>query len=120
MTITYFLQVLDNIKIYHWTTKSFPRHKASDALYGELSTLTDKFVEAYIGKYGRPNMDKKDLKIDLHPLNDTTFLKFLTNHVEYLTNELPKKLNKSDVDLFTLRDEMVIQLNQAKYLCNLS
>ena len=44
----------DQIKIYHWQTMSFPRHKATDELVGKLDDNIDKFVEVYMGKYGRP------------------------------------------------------------------
>jgi hypothetical protein len=42
----------DQIKLYHWETLSFPRHKATDELVTNLDANIDKFVEVYIGKYG--------------------------------------------------------------------
>ena len=36
------------MKIYHWNTTSYPRHKASDDLGGKILELTDKFVEIFI------------------------------------------------------------------------
>ena len=43
--ITYMLQMLMTVKLYHWNTLSFSTHKATDELYGTLNTLIDQFVE---------------------------------------------------------------------------
>ena len=40
-----FLETLNMIKLYHWKTKSFAHHKATDELYQELSKNIDLFVE---------------------------------------------------------------------------
>ena len=44
---------LQQIKLLHWQTKSYARHKAYDDIYHSLGDLVDKFVEMYMGKYGR-------------------------------------------------------------------
>jgi hypothetical protein len=35
----------DQVKIYHWQTMSYPRHKATDDLVGLLDEKIDEFVE---------------------------------------------------------------------------
>lgn len=50
-----FLEMLNEIKIYHWNTHSFAQHKATDELYSQLNEHVDKFVEGYAGKKRRPN-----------------------------------------------------------------
>ncbi len=47
--VSVFLTYKNNIKIYHWQTKSYSRHKASDELEGSLSDKIDKFIETLQG-----------------------------------------------------------------------
>lgn len=105
-----------NIKLYHWMTTSYARHKAADNLVSQISNLGDKLVEVYIGKYGRPTINKKDSLIQLQNLNDKNILKYLDDAVNFLVQDVPKVLNKTDVDLLNIRDELVAVLHQTKYL----
>lgn len=105
-----------NIKLYHWMTTSYARHKAADNLVSQISDLGDKLIEVYIGKYGRPTINKKDTLIQLQNLNDKNILKYLDDAVNFLVQDMPKVLNKTDVDLLNIRDELVAVLHQTKYL----
>ena len=118
--IHFMLDLQSNIKLYHWMTKSFPRHKASDSLVEKMSELGDKFIEVYIGKYGRPELHKKDNIIILHNFDDNSVIKYLDHCIVFLIKDLSKLLTKDDVDLLNLRDEMVATLNQTKYLFTFS
>ena len=42
-----FLEILNTIKIYHWSTLSYPTHKATDELHEKMSELVDSFIEKY-------------------------------------------------------------------------
>ena len=44
-----FLDVLNQLKIYHWQTASYARHKSSCQLITQLSDLTDKIIETLQG-----------------------------------------------------------------------
>ena len=46
-----FLEMLNMIKLYHWKTKSYSQHKATDDLHSSLSSSVDTFVEVLMGKY---------------------------------------------------------------------
>ena len=48
-----FLELLNTIKVYHWSTLSYPTHKATDELYIKLTELVDSFIEIYIGHCSR-------------------------------------------------------------------
>ena len=50
-----FLEMLTTIKLYHWNTHSYARHKATDELHEKLSDLVDEFVEVMQGKMFSPN-----------------------------------------------------------------
>ncbi len=117
--INYFFTIQDNIKLYHWMTKSYSRHKNTDELYSSLLSQIDKFVENYIGKYGRPNFDDKYLKIKLNKLDDNSFILYLDSIIDFML-KINNKLNKNDVDLLTIRDDIVSLLNKSKYLATLN
>lgn len=120
--ISFMLNAMDNIKLYHWMTQSYPRHIATDKLYEKLSENVDKFVEVYIGKYGRPGCltrKGKDMVIELKPLTDANATAFLDSLIAFFMRDVFKYIEQNDVDLLTIRDEIVSDLNQTKYLFTL-
>ena len=38
-----FLRILDVIKLFHWNTKDYSKHKATDGLHESLSKLVDSY-----------------------------------------------------------------------------
>ena len=113
-----FFHMTLSIKLYHWQTNSYPRHKASDELFNQLLTLIDTFVETYIGKYKRPSFNDK-ISITFTELSDKDIVKSLNKYTYYLSNELPKQLQTSDTELLNIRDEMLQLFNQTLYLFTL-
>jgi hypothetical protein len=119
MIVTNLLTLHNQLKIHHWQTKSYAEHKALGRAYDEFSGLIDEFIEVFMGKYGR--IESRDgFKIELGNYKDISPTDFADKYVDYLVNELPKSLEKSDTDLFNIRDEMLAQLNKLKYLLTLS
>jgi DNA-binding ferritin-like protein len=104
------------IKLYHWNTKSYARHKATDKLLEKLSDLIDKFIEVYIGTFNvRPNAPT--IKLDHRYLTD--------EGITELLNAFKIKLNKlttliTNTDLLNIRDEMLAEVNQTLYLFQLN
>jgi len=45
-----FFEMLNMVKLYHWKTRSYGQHKATDELYRNLNEHIDKFVEILLGK----------------------------------------------------------------------
>jgi hypothetical protein len=117
--IHFFFSMREQIKLYHWQTKLYSRHKATDDVIDALDEHIDKYVEVYIGKYGRPKMTYRNNTVKITNLSEGTILKFITNCVNYLQTTLVKGLNKNDTDLFNIRDEMLAELNQLLYLFTL-
>jgi DNA-binding ferritin-like protein len=114
-----FLAILNAIQLYHWKTKSYAQHKATDTLYEELSSQIDKFVEVLNGKSKmRISMFSKTLALyDLktkRQLNSKLF-EFRDFLIELERVFDPKK----DSDLFSIRDDMLIAVNQFLYLLTL-
>lgn len=118
--VLFFFELSNNIKLYHWTTTSFARHKASDELFESVISLTDQFLEVYIGKFGRPRFTERATpKLNIRPLNDRTVVEYITASIERLM-ELSKQLSsKDDTDLLNIRDELLGKLNQTLYLFTL-
>ena len=104
-----------NMKLYHWMTKSYARHKAADNFIESFLDLTDKFVEVYIGKYGRPTLSKQDRKLHINNFDDKSISKLLDEGIHIFTNFK----NEKDVDLLNIRDEIISLFHQTKYLFTL-
>ena len=118
--ISFFFDLQTNIKLYHWMTTSYPRHKASDDLFDKVLEHADKFMEVYIGKYGRPAAASLPKQLHIQSLNDKTIITYLDNKNKYLINDLPKQLSSDDTDLLNIRDELLAAINQTKYLFTLN
>jgi DNA-binding ferritin-like protein len=117
--INVLMTLRSQVKIYHWQTMSFARHKATDDLVSSLDGNIDKFVEVYMGKYGRPKFTDKNSKFAVHDAEDKRAEKLLKNGVTWLTHFLPRFLKKEDTDLLNIRDEILGDLNQARFLFGL-
>ena len=123
-----FLEMLNTIKIYHWSTLSYPTHKATDELHSKLSELVDSFIEIYIGHLSRRGggasagvpvfkrgaastisfCECKSLEV---------FCKKLDGYIIFMES-LTERLN-GYTDLVNIRDEMVGAVAQALYLLRL-
>ena len=113
------LFVRNQIKIYHWQTMSFARHKATDDLVESLDGNIDKFTEVYMGKYGRPHFTAKNSKIELYDASDKKGHIVIEECINWMMSDLPKRLKRTDTDLLNIRDEIVGDLNKARYLFTL-
>jgi hypothetical protein len=128
-----FLELLNTIKIYHWSTLSYPTHKATDELHTKLSELVDSFIEIYIGHCARGKgggggaglgvpvfkfKSEKDASIEFCECKSLdAFCKVLDDNIVHLEG-LTDRLN-GYTDLVNIRDEMVGALAQALYLLRL-
>ncbi len=117
--IHFFFQMREQIKLYHWQTKSYSRHKATDGIIDALDEHIDKYVEVYMGKYGRPRLTAQTNTVKLQNLSEGSIVKFIKACVKVLTNDLTRGLKSTDTDLLNLRDEMLAELDQLLYLFSL-
>ena len=111
------MTIRDQIKVYHWQTKSFARHKATDEFVTELDGLIDSFVEVYMGKYGLPKVSGS---IKLHNFSESAAKSFVSKQTTYLSKVLPRKLKSTDTDLLNIRDEVLALVNKTLYLFTLA
>ena len=122
-----FLELLNTIKIYHWSTLSYPTHKATDELHDKLSELVDSFIEIYIGHCARGGAGGGGAGVPVFKFKSVAFCeckslaafcKVLDDNIVHLEG-LTQKLD-GYTDLVNIRDEMVGALAQALYLLRLS
>ena len=116
--ITMFLGIQSQFKVLHWQTQSYARHQAYGEAYDTFSDMTDKFMEVYMGKYGRIALEKDDSIVltNIGEMNQDEFLETITDFLLSLNNQLnPQR----DSDLLNLRDELLAAVNKLKYLLTL-
>jgi DNA-binding ferritin-like protein len=116
--VKFFLETQNQLKILHWQTKGYSRHIAFGDVYDKFDDLIDTFVESSMGKYGRftLNDESKNIKIkNLSEIELSTFIKETQNFLVKLSDNL----DKNDVDLLAIRDEMLIEINKLSYLLTL-
>ena len=113
--IKMFFTTASMIKLYHWQTRIHARHEASDSLHTKLAELMDKFIETYMGRYSRPSF-KSSFQITVSELNDENAGDLLREFSNYLKNDLPKQIGKTDTDLLNIRDEIVGELHKKHYI----
>lgn len=122
------LTIQNQIKIFHWQTRSFAQHKSLDEAYSELSGFIDEFVETYMGIFGRIYATDGDFNLQLTNIDyslegsglSSNVISFIEGSIEYLKSYSTDPQLKDKSDLLNIRDEMLGTLNQLKYLLSLS
>jgi len=118
--VNFFFELREQVKLYHWQTHSYARHKATDETLEALDELIDTYVETYMGKYGRPKVTAATSTIHVGNLSEKSIVKFIKSAVLYLQGPLVKRLSpEKDTDLINVRDEMLGHLNKLQYLFTL-
>jgi DNA-binding ferritin-like protein len=109
--VNFLLSLQMQMKINHWQTKGYARHKAFGKFYDSLSDLIDTFVESAMGKYGRFVLDEESKTIQLSNLSEIE-MKGLINTVRDSLVMMSDQLDSTDTDLLNIRDEMLGELNK--------
>jgi len=117
----YFFEMLLMIKLFHWKTFCYATHKATDQMYEKLNGHMDRFMEVLLGKSNvRMNLVHKK-SISLLDVSREEFMTRIMSFKSYLVNisDHPAMKSMSNVDLLTIRDELLADLNQFLYLMSL-
>jgi DNA-binding ferritin-like protein len=111
-----FLEMLNTVKLYHWKTRSYSQHKATDELYEHLNSNVDKFVEILLGKdESRVKMVERRCELmDFSKGSD--FKERIYEYREFLVDMNRYFDGKRDTDLLNIRDEILGDINQFLYL----
>ena len=113
------VQIQAQFRVLHWQTTSFSRHTAYGNIYGELEGNIDDFVEILMGKQGRFDLPEQGADIKLFNLKSLEINSFIGTILEFLLGLSEKLDPKKDSDLLNLRDEIMANINQLKYLLTL-
>lgn len=116
--LTMFYQLQINIKTFHWMTISYAKHKATGKLYENLQDKIDKFIEIYIGRYGRINI--KQESITLKNMSDSEIIDYLKKIVLYLEKDFNLLIPNTNADLLNIKDEIIADINLTLYLMSLN
>lgn len=117
--IQFFMTLREQLKLYHWQTSSYARHKATDDLLKSLDEHIDLYVEVYMGRYGRPSITRTTNTVSLKNLSEKAATKFVRDAIAYLQGPLTRSLKGDDAGLANIRDEIVGSLHQVLYLFTL-
>jgi hypothetical protein len=114
--ITPLLQFQQQLRIFHWQTDSYAQHKAFGNIYESLDDLVDSFVEKFMGTFGR-SKPTTTFVLELKPLSQSNVDIVIQHFIDYLKdmdNEIP-----DNSDLLNIRDEILGEIHQLKYLLSL-
>jgi len=115
-----FFEILNTIKLYHWKTKSYSQHKATDELHEKLSIQTDRFIEVLMGKTQK-RIDMVEHKMKLYDIDDKELFQHkIFEFRQFLVDLSDIFHSKRDADLITIRDDMLESVNQFLYMITLS
>lgn len=104
------------LKMYHWKTCIYARHKASDKLIKSLLNFVDLFVESFMGKFERVKTPKEIyLRTDI---TDKNVISKLMNPFICFLKKWKKDLENND-ELINLIEEIQTQTEKTKYLMTL-
>jgi DNA-binding ferritin-like protein len=114
--VSMFLSMLNIVKLYHWKTKSYGQHKATDKLYEKLNDHIDSFVEVMLGK----DQSRVQFTHKFVPVTDFNSTEAFKKCIQQYRGSLTQ-LNHvfdpvQDSDLLNIRDEILGDLNQFLYL----
>lgn len=122
-----FFYISNQIKLYHWQTFSYARHKATDELFADFNELIDKFIEVLTGRLvienNNPNyriqIKENCEMIKLINLSDNNSHVIIKRILLYLESDEFNNIIKNYSELLTIKDEMLILINKTNYLFSL-
>ena len=101
--ITKSIEFLNNLKLFHWNTRSYSQHMASDELFDELTKKIDTLIESFL--QNRISI-KTSVQLNTNPIE---FLKKMKDFRMCLI------LAKVPYELSSLIDEILIDIDQFEY-----
>lgn len=116
-----FLEILSQVRIYHWQSFGYAEHTALGNYYDSMSGLIDGFVESYQGQFGRVFVDVS--KVELEDMKEYSIVNYINNVGQWLRkfrSELETRDSYNTTDLQNQLDEMIGATDKLKYLLTLN
>jgi len=112
--VLFFFQFQLATKMFHWQTLSYANHKTTDKLFDKLADLTDSFLEKFFSINGRPAL-RSNSAVIVENMTKAKYLKLLAEVDKYLRGPVDKMISKNS-ELQNIRDEILAEMDQAKYM----
>lgn len=108
--------LLNNLRLFHWNTDSYAQHIASDSCITVMQELFDKFMEVFLGKYGKTEVANIQTSLVIETLNKEQLEEVIREVISFLnTIDI-----SADTDLQNVRDDMLTELHKTLYLFSLT
>ena len=118
--VSFLLCMTDELKIYHWRTRSHARHQATCQALKELASLVDTLVETYIGRYERPDFPHAHVSLAVRELSEENAAEVVQKYANWMRKRFPEFVHETDTDLLNIRDEILGCLDRLSYQFTLS
>jgi hypothetical protein len=119
LILTTLVGAADQYKVLHWQTKSFSQHESFDKAVDSLRENTDELIEAYQGRYGRI-VSSSSFKLNLENYSTVeASLAYTDKLIGFLVETFPTLISPKCTDLLNIRDEILGNLYQLKFLLSL-
>ena len=108
-----FLSIQQQIRLYHWTTKTYNQHVITGKLYEKLDEHIDKFIEILLA-----NNTVDQCNVTTRTSLCTTredLIKILKKFVIFLNEQVDLTS-----DLLTIRDEIIGEVHRHLYLLKMN
>jgi hypothetical protein len=123
-----FFQIQATLRVSHFLSEKKSDHDTLDPFLKKFNKKMDKFIEVWMGKHGRFDLGK-NRQINVYQIKKDDLFKYLdlvlvfltgdsmTNSVYKLSKYPLKNImnNKKNVDLMSIRDDIVKNINRMKY-----
>jgi hypothetical protein len=113
----YFLGLIGQVKLFHFSTMKYSTHKTLDDFHEGLSDLIDKLLEVYIGRYNKQPLEI--FEITMKATSDISNLKSYLNTEREVIRGIRSKTFKNNSEIQNIIDEIIALFDRTIYLCNL-
>ena len=108
----------NNVKLFHFQTKSYAAHKVSDELFAQWSELYDRFLEVLQGKLGKRISTIHNCHTRVHTFTTVDMKKYTRLFIKYLKRYHKRYMRYTE--LTNILDEMIASLERFLYLLSFS
>ena len=121
-------QIQATLRVSHFLSKKNSDHKTIDKFLKKFNKKMDKFIEVWMGKHEKFDLGK-NRQVNVYQITDDELFTYLDLVLQFLTEDrmtnsvyklskYPLKNvmnNKKNVDLMSIRDDIVKNINRMKY-----
>jgi hypothetical protein len=113
----YFLGLIGQVKLYHFSTMKYSTHKTLDDFHENLGDLVDKLLEVYIGRYNKQPLEIFEITMKANT-DINNLLIYLETEREVIRG-IRNKTFKTNSEIQNIIDEIIALFDRTIYLCKL-